>query len=101
MAYTLNEYKNGKIKDVAKYLQKMVATSELIIQLEQQTDNDYAKAKSEEQIQHKIKNDAQQQVLQDMLKKEYFEQKINLCGKILNANKNLHTQLLQQLKDDN
>jgi plasmid replication initiation protein len=93
--YTLHQYKKGKIKDVASYLQKMVSTIDITdIQDKSQKDK---KTKLERQQQNK--EDRQQlDQRRDTIKNNYFIRKKSLANEILQKNPSLLNQLIETLK---
>lgn len=95
--YTLSEYKKGKVKDVASYLQKMVATSQLeppADKLKQEQAKKRQQQKAEGDSKDQLANHEQQK---DQLKSEYFTQKKQLAIDLLTANSEIYLNLLNQL----
>jgi plasmid replication initiation protein len=95
--YTLLQHKKGKINDVASYLQKMVSAIDITDKQE--------KVKTEK----KVKLEQQKQVKEEQtlfghqanqIKNDYFIGKKELAKQLLEANPNLFTQILDELKDE-
>jgi plasmid replication initiation protein len=93
--YTLLQHKKGKINDVASYLQKMVSAIDITDKQE--------KVKTEK----KVKLEQQKQVKEEQtlfghqanqIKNDYFIGKKELAKQLLEANPNLFTQILDELK---
>jgi plasmid replication initiation protein len=95
--YTLSEYRKGRVKDVASYLQKMVATSDLVPQVEKQKQEQTKKSQQKQaEIDTKTQvADREQQ--KDKLKTEYFEKKKQLAIDLLKANPEIYLNLMNQL----
>lgn len=95
--YTLSEYNKGRVKDVASYLQKMVATSDLVPQVEKQKQEQTKKSQQKQaEIDSKTQlTDREQQ--KDKLKAEYFEKKKQLAIDLLKANPEIYLNLMNQL----
>ena len=93
--YTLNEYKKGKVKDVASYLQKMVATSNLEPAAEKP---EQIKKRQQQKAESELKAQlADQEEQKDKFKSEYFAQKKQLAIDLLTANSEIYLNLLNQL----
>ncbi len=93
--YTLNEYKKGKVKDVASYLQKMVATSNLESPAnKQEPTQKRQQQKTEAELKTQL---AAQEEQKDKFKSEYFAQKKQLAIDLLTANSEIYLNLLNQL----
>lgn len=92
--YTLNEYKKGKVKDVASYLQKMVATSNL----ESAEKPEQIKKRQQQKAEADLKTQlVDQEEQKDKFKSEYFAQKKQLALDLLTANSEIYLNLLNQL----
>lgn len=95
--YTLGEYKKGKVKDIASYLQKMVAMTQLEPPLEKQQ-QEQTKKRQQKQTDIDLKNQlANQELQKDQLKSAYFAQKKQLVIDLLKANSEIYLNLLNQL----
>lgn len=93
--YTLNEYKKGKVKDIASYLQKMVATSNLEPTAEKP---EQIKKRQQQKVESELKTQvADQEEQKDKFKSEYFAQKKQLAIDLLTANSEIYLNLLNQL----
>jgi len=93
--YTLNEYKKGKVKDIASYLQKMVATSNLEPAAEKP---EQIKKRQQQKVESELKTQvADQEEQKDKFKSEYFAQKKQLAIDLLTANSEIYLNLLNQL----
>jgi plasmid replication initiation protein len=88
--YTLNEHKQGKVKDMPRYLQKMVSTSNLfnteVAPLKEQTIN---------KLQNQPQDNSQ---IQNSLKEEYLKRKLQLALQLIQDNSELHNELMQELR---
>lgn len=93
--YTLNEYKKGRVKDVASYLQKMVAT----INLEPATEKpEQIKKRQQQKTEADLKTQfTDQDEQKDKFKSDYFAQKKQLAIDLLTANSEIYLNLLNQL----
>ncbi|WP_435357978.1 replication initiation protein [Emticicia sp. SJ17W-69] len=95
--YTLSEYKKGKVKDVASYLQKIVATSQLEPVADKQK-QEQAKKRQQQKAESDSKDQlADREQQKDQLKSEYFTQKKQLAIDLLTANSEIYLNLLNQL----
>jgi plasmid replication initiation protein len=95
--YTLNENKKGRVNDVASYLQKMVATSDLVPQVEKQK-QEQIKKRQQKKIEIDTKTQlADQEQEKDKLKTAYFDKKKQLAIDLLKANSEIYLNLMNQL----
>lgn len=99
--YSLNQAKNGGIKDVGAYLQKMVATTDLfdpseIIKQEQKKKREQEKAALVQKEQELTIENAK-----NKLKAEYYDAKKDLSVRILAKEIGLSEVILAQLKIEN
>jgi plasmid replication initiation protein len=98
--YTLNEKKQGRVNDTARYLQKMVATPDLFDANEQKRNEQETKKKQvaqKQQIQQlEIKNTEERQEV----KKQYFEAKVALANKIIESETTLFQRLMIGLREE-
>ncbi len=93
--YTLLQHKKGKINDVASYLQKMVSSFDITDKQEKvKTEK---KVKLEQQKLLKVEIDLLD-VQMNLIKNDYFIGKKELTKRLLEANPNLFSQLLEDLK---
>lgn len=94
--YTLSEYKKGKLKNVASYLQKMVSTTNLEPPIEKHKQEQTKKRQQQVEIDSKNQL-AAQELQKDKLKFEYFAQKKQLAIELLKVNSEIYLNLLNQL----
>lgn len=94
--YTLSEYKKGKLKNVASYLQKMVSTTNLEPPIEKHKQEQTKKRQKQVEIDSKNQL-AAQELQKDKLKFEYFAQKKQLAIELLKVNSEIYLNLLNQL----
>jgi hypothetical protein len=95
--YTLVQHKKGKINDVASYLQKMVSAIDITDKQE--------KVKTEKKVKlEQQKLDKEEQTLfghqATQIKNDYFIGKKDLAKRLLEANPNLFTQIMEELKGE-
>lgn len=98
--YTLNEHKKGKVDDVAKHLQKMVSVANLhdANEIKKQAEKKKREQAQNEQQQHRQQREVEQ--IQQNLKAEYAQKKLQLATSLIQAQPTLHTQLLETLRQE-
>lgn len=99
--YSLNQAKNGGIKDVGAYLQKMVATPDLFDPLEIIKQEQKKKREQEKETQALKEQELISENAKNKIKAEYYEVKKELSVRILTKESGLSTKILVQLRQEN
>jgi plasmid replication initiation protein len=98
VAYSLEKNKSGKIKDMAAYIYKMVATPDLEIAAAATDKNRSVsrKKKQEEQTQVEFEKTLEEKISQ--IKASFYQAKKRMVIKLIEADEKLHDNLLTTLK---
>ena len=100
VTYTLNEKKAGRVKDTARYLQKMVATPDLFDANEQKRNEQETKKKQAAQRQQLQQLEIKSADEQQEVKKLYFNARMALAKKIIEDEASLFQRLMIGLREE-
>ncbi len=98
--YSLKEYNRGVVKEMAKYLQKMVAVAEIVDSNEVKKQAIQKKKKQQADLQEVEKQIIAIDRLKDDLKKTYFQKRIDFVNQIFASNAQINVSLMKQLQTD-
>jgi plasmid replication initiation protein len=98
VAYSLQQNADGKVNDMAKYLQTMVRTKTLFDQLEVKSAQEEEKKRKKDLLQKQKEEEKETEHKISEFKKQYYQAKQEVTLKLLNAGKDIHIQLLKKLK---
>jgi plasmid replication initiation protein len=98
VAYTLQQQAEGKVHDVAKYLQTMVRNKTIFDQLEVKSAQEEEKKRQKDlTIKQKEREKELEKITEDF-KKEYYNAKRTVISQLLNAGNDLHLKVLNRLQ---
>ncbi len=101
VSYSINEKKEGRVKDMARYLQKMVATPDLFDSGEQKR-QEQSKKKQQTQEQQAIRQqEAGEEQSKSDLKKAFFQRRVDLIHSLIDSESGLTQKIMQQLRKEN
>lgn len=98
--YSLREHKKGVVKEIGKYLQKMVAMPVLIDSREEKKQAIVKKNTQQANLQEIENQLLAVKKLKDDLKKTYFQKKIEFVTKILQSDDKIIKKIMKQLQGD-
>ncbi|PWK17093.1 replication initiator protein [Arcicella aurantiaca] len=98
--YAIKENKKGVVKEMDKYLQKIVATANLVDNDEIKNQNKIKKNKQQANLQEVEKQVLAIEKLKNDLKQTYFQKKLDLAHQIIQNNSKFFKIVLKQLQTD-
>ena len=101
VSYSINEKKEGRVKDMARYLQKMVATPDLFDSGEQKREEQSKKKQQTKDQQASRQQEAEQEQSKSDLKKAFFQRRVDLIKSLIDSENGLTQKIMQQLRKEN
>lgn len=98
--YSLRENNKGVVKEMGKYLQKIVAMPILVDSSEEKKQATLKKSKQQADLQEVEKQILAVERLKDDLKKTYFQKRVDLVIQILQSDSKIIKTIMKQLVDD-
>ena len=101
VSYSINEKKEGRVKDMARYLQKMVATPDLFDSGEQKREEQSKKKQQTKDQQASRQQEAGEEQSRNDLKKAFFQRRVDLINSLIDSEKGFTQKIMQQLRKEN
>lgn len=98
VAYTLQQHEEGKVKDVAKYLQTMVRNKTIFDQLEVKSAQEEEKKRKKDLILKQKEREKEQEKVTEDFKKEYYNAKRSVISELLSEGTDIHIKILNRLQ---
>lgn len=98
VGYTLQQHAEGKVNDVAKYLQTMVRNKTIFDQLEVKSAQEEEKKRKKDLVIKQKEREREFEKLTEDFKKEYYNAKRIVISELLNAGKDIHIKVLNKLQ---
>ena len=98
VAYSIQQHEEGKVNDMAKYLQTMVRTKTLFDQLEVKSAQEEEKKRKKDLIQKQKEEEKENDRRIDDFKKKYYEAKQVITRELLNSGQDIHVKIYRKLK---
>jgi plasmid replication initiation protein len=98
VAYTLQQNDEGKVKDMAKYLQTMVRNKTIFDQLEVKSAQEEERKRRKDLLIKQKEDERNFEKITDNFKKEFYNAKRVIISELLNNGEEMHIKILNRLK---
>lgn len=100
VSYTLEQHKEGKVQDVAKYLQKMVRVKTLFDEVEVKFAKEEEEKQKKEEKAKKIAQEKQREQDEEQFKRDFSNRKREVMMSILMSNQDEYKNVLSELEKE-